>query len=278
MLLSYLAVRKIQLPFETLNEFADTSKYKLLVGKGTAHLDQFKHSHIPLFKKVWKDQIEPYENHLPLYVDLDKAILDDPQSAAYSEIGIQYGEAYLTCKIVDTGVPVSKNKLAWAISKGSPFNAAITYNFLMMKEIGVIQRFSKAYQPKTQVCPDLSGRPLTMNQCASTFIILAIGVFVCIVFLCLEGLVTAKWIGCNISLKRKYKNCTGNSLKIKSSGRKSILSAKTDWMAREKERNIDFLVKENIEMKKRICELMSENFSLKAGPNYQPKNNNLRHS
>ena len=200
MLLSYLAVRKIQLPFKTLSDLAETSKYKLFVGQGTAHLDQFKHSNTPLFKRIWKDKIEPHANDLPLYVDLEKAILDDPHSAAYSEVGIQYGEAYLSCKIITTGAPVSNNKLAWAIPKESPLAETIGYNFKKIKEIGVIQRFSTAYLPPTQVCPNLSGRPLTMNQCISAFIILAIGFIACIILVCLEGFIPARWMRWNNNL------------------------------------------------------------------------------
>ena len=40
--------------------------YQLLIGKGTSQLDQFRHSTNPVYKKIWKDKLEPHIDELPL--------------------------------------------------------------------------------------------------------------------------------------------------------------------------------------------------------------------
>ena len=186
MLISYLAVKKTELPFQTLNELAEMPKYKLVVGAGTEHFDRFKYSNNSLYQKLWKEKIEPYADNLPSYTDLAKVVNNEPYTVAYSEDGARYDEAYSSCKIIDTGVTVSSSKLAWAVEKNSPFYDALNYNIKSLQEIGVIQRNDKTYKPHDQVCPDLSGKPLAMNQCISAFLILIGGFLICALVFGLE--------------------------------------------------------------------------------------------
>ena len=39
---------------------------QLLIGRGTSHLDQFRHSNNPVYKKIWRDKVEPFIHELPL--------------------------------------------------------------------------------------------------------------------------------------------------------------------------------------------------------------------
>ena len=68
----------------------------------------------------------------------------------------------------------------------SPFYDALDYNIKSLQEIGVIQRNDKTYKPHDQVCPDLSGKPLAMNQCISAFLILIGGFLICVLVFGLE--------------------------------------------------------------------------------------------
>ena len=52
MLSAYLNVRITQLPINTLSDLLDNPNYKLIMGRGTAHVDQFQNSTNPLYIKL----------------------------------------------------------------------------------------------------------------------------------------------------------------------------------------------------------------------------------
>ena len=174
-LVSYLAVRKTHLPFKNLKELANHPKYKVIVGQGSIHLDQFRYSNDPIQKKIWKEKIEPYESALPLYEDLVKYMINDQNLVAYAESGIRQYESYINCEIINIA-PVYSVQLAWAMQKHSPFYLAFNHYIRRLKEIGAIQRYDKRYEIKDQWCPDYSGKPLSINQCITAFNVLVVGV------------------------------------------------------------------------------------------------------
>ena len=81
-------------------------------------------------------------------------------------------EPYLSCAVVDTGVPYFAVAFAYAIQKNSPFYAAFHYHISKLIEIGTIQKSIEANEGEGQVCPDYSGKPLSAGQCFTAFIIL----------------------------------------------------------------------------------------------------------
>ena len=193
-LFSHLAVRKTNLPFKNLNELTKDSRYKVLVGKGSIHVDVFKYSNDPDKKIIWKEKIEPYVDELPLYEDLVKTVLNHRYSVIYAESGIRQHQAYINCTIIDIGTPVQTSQLAWAVEKRSHFYGTFRYHLTKLKEIGAVHRYYKTYEIQHQLCPDYSGNPLSVKQCITAFNVLITGVLLCLLWLLLEILTPRKWM------------------------------------------------------------------------------------
>ena len=194
MLISFLAVKKTYLPFQNLKELADSSSYKLKVGRGLVHLDRFRYSNDPSHASIWKRQIEPNLNDLPLYKDLVPTILDNPSYLMYADgLGVRQTQAYLDCKIVNILGPLHKSQLAWIVPKNSPYLEIFRHHLQQLKENGIVERYYKMYVVGDQVCPDLSGKPLSLKQCISAFLVLAPGIFLSITWFLLETFSPPKW-------------------------------------------------------------------------------------
>ena len=82
-IMSHLAVRRSDLPFENLKELAGNPEFKLIVPRGTSLLDFFKYSKDPVYMKMWKENLEPFLDELPLYEEMESSILNDPYTVAY---------------------------------------------------------------------------------------------------------------------------------------------------------------------------------------------------
>ena len=206
MLISYLAVRKTQLPFVTLADLVARDDFKLLVGKGTAHVDHFKYSANELHKMIWRDKIEPYVNSLSLYKDLPDEILKDPSSVAFYDNAMTYKNSFIDCKIVDTGVTINTFQYAWTIPKNSPFTKVFEYHIRKLQETGLTHRYYQDYKPDDQHCQDLSGMPLAMNQSINVFLILTIGILGSMITLVCEHLGLPLWLNSIIENVPMWKN------------------------------------------------------------------------
>lgn len=194
MLISFLAVKKTYLPFQNLKELADSSSYQLKVGRGLVHLDRFRYSNDPSHENIWKRQIEPHTNDLPLYKDLVPTILDNPSYLMYADgLGVRQNQAYLDCKIVNILGPLHKSQLAWIVPKNSPYLEIFRYHLQQLKENGIVERYYKMYVVGDQVCPDLSGKPLSLKQCISAFLVFAPGIIFSITWFLLETFSPPKW-------------------------------------------------------------------------------------
>ena len=117
--------------------------------------------------------------------ELIKMILQNPNAAAFTEMSLKYDESFISCQILNTGNSIKylPSKYAFPIKKNSPFYDAFAYHITKMKETGMVQRLFQLYDVQDQRCPDLSGMPLSSNQCCTAFGILAFGVCLTILWL-----------------------------------------------------------------------------------------------
>ena len=117
--------------------------------------------------------------------ELIKMILQNPNAAAFTEMSLKYDESFISCQILNTGniIKYFPSKYAFPIKKNSPFYQAFVYHITKMKETGRLQRLFKLYEVHDQVCPDLSGMPLSSKQCFTAFGILALGLGLSILWL-----------------------------------------------------------------------------------------------
>ena len=65
MLISYLATRKIVLPFNNIPELVSKSSFRIALSPGSSYEDAFKTSIDPDWMVAWTDRIQPF---LPDYV------------------------------------------------------------------------------------------------------------------------------------------------------------------------------------------------------------------
>ena len=66
-------------------------------------------------------------------------------------------------------------KIAYAMKKDSPFYWAFNYHINQMKESGTFKKIENSYSGEGQVCADVSGKPLDMNQCFTAFFVMGVG-------------------------------------------------------------------------------------------------------
>ena len=68
MLISYLARRTINLPFNGIPTLITKSDFKIAVIPGSSYEDAFKTATDPFWQKAWTDRIEPYlDDYEPYY-------------------------------------------------------------------------------------------------------------------------------------------------------------------------------------------------------------------
>ena len=68
MLISYLARRVINVPFDGISTLVTTTDFKITLMPGTSIEDSFKTSTDPLWQKAWTDRIEPFlDEYKPYY-------------------------------------------------------------------------------------------------------------------------------------------------------------------------------------------------------------------
>ena len=204
-LISYLVVRKPELPSTTLDELAEQSEYRLLISKGTVHIDRFRHSKNPSHAKIWKNQIEPYLDELPSYLDMVDALLKDQTLMMYEEDGAKHHPAYHECRFIDTGVSIYTSQLAWAVPKNSTFKQSLSHRIKRLKEIGIIRRFFRKYQPQIQRCSDNNGKAISIKQCITPFFILLAGMAGSLLLVVIENSIPFHWVNrFHIFIKDKF--------------------------------------------------------------------------
>ena len=66
-MISHLATKVIQLPFDGVASLIDKSNFRIAVWPGTSLEDAFKLSNDPAFKKAWTERIEPFLGYYQKY-------------------------------------------------------------------------------------------------------------------------------------------------------------------------------------------------------------------
>ena len=68
MLISYLAKRVINIPFNDVSTLVTKTDFKITVRQGTSYEDAFKTATDPFWQKAWIDRVEPFlQDYRPYY-------------------------------------------------------------------------------------------------------------------------------------------------------------------------------------------------------------------
>ena len=92
MLISYLATRKIVLPFNSVEELVKKSDYKIAIIPGTNAENVFKYSSDETWQKAWNERIEPYlQNYAGIkkFQDIMKFPMEDSKIAVFDKFAFQ---------------------------------------------------------------------------------------------------------------------------------------------------------------------------------------------
>ena len=85
MLISYLATRKIVLPFNNIPELVSKSSFRIALTTGSSYEDAFKTSRDPDWMVAWTDRIQPYlEDYVGDTEYRLNLIMTDPTTALYA--------------------------------------------------------------------------------------------------------------------------------------------------------------------------------------------------
>ena len=76
--------------------------------------------------------------------------------------------------------------LSWAFQKNSPFLGLFNHFLIKMRDEGTLQKIIKSYLPPRQICPNYSGKPLTMRGCFTAFFIIIFGLSLAMISLVIE--------------------------------------------------------------------------------------------
>ena len=68
-----------------------------------------------------------------------------------------------------------KKSIAWAFPKKSPYLNIFNFYFQEFKERGIWGNIEEKYKTLTQVCPDLSGKPIDFQSCFTAFLAMFVG-------------------------------------------------------------------------------------------------------
>ena len=91
-MISYLATRKIVLPFNNVEELVKTSNYKIALVPGTNAENVFRYSSDKWWQQAWSERIEPYlQNYAGLkkFQDIMKFPMEDSEIAVFDKFAFQ---------------------------------------------------------------------------------------------------------------------------------------------------------------------------------------------
>ena len=189
-LIAYMSAKKIDLPFRSLEEFSEKPEFKLIVGKGTVHVDTFRYSKDPIHSKIWKEKMMPYFDDLPLYEKLVETVINDPYSVTFTDSSVEMTKEFLNCEMVKVGLPIRTSHLAFAVQKKSPLYIKFRDQIKRLKESGLVRRYIQRYNMESQKCESYSGKSVSIHQCVTMFQILLSGVIISFFWLLAEFVIS----------------------------------------------------------------------------------------
>ena len=90
MLISYLATRKIVLPFKSVEELIKMSDFRIALNPGSNAEDSFKFSTNPIWQTAWKERIEPdLQDYFGFYAEMMKFPIENTNIALYDDFFTQ---------------------------------------------------------------------------------------------------------------------------------------------------------------------------------------------
>ena len=177
MLISYLATRKIVLPFTNMEELISKTSFKVAVMPGTSYEDTFKYATEGSWQTAWNERIQPYlDDYKDNGGNMIQYSANDPNIALYDNFfsSSAFG-AYTNCDVIAIPGKYNFKPYAYGFQKHSPYLGLFNYYLKEMREKGALKKILKKWESPGQACPDMSGQPLGFESCFTAFLALLIG-------------------------------------------------------------------------------------------------------
>ncbi|KAJ4432545.1 hypothetical protein ANN_21168, partial [Periplaneta americana] len=191
--ISYLTVRRTELPFNDFQGLLRQGSYKLGVLAGSARIDFFKKSKIPALKDIYKHLIFPDITKLPRSdtEGLHRICSSDKYSYLVSDVTLRGLARHIPCKIV--GVPQAYYSItaSMIIRKSSPYKKLFNYHVQEIKRAGILTRIEEnAWPPKYVEIIEDPPSSVPLETVMIFFVVLVTGISVSILILLIEFLLT----------------------------------------------------------------------------------------
>ena len=79
-----------------------------------------------------------------------------------------------------------KKAIAWAFPKKSPYLHIFNFYIQKFKGNGIWKSIEERHNKPSQVCPDLSGKPIAFESCFTAFLALLVGMILSILIILIE--------------------------------------------------------------------------------------------
>ena len=101
-------------------------------------------------------------------------------------LSIRTSKEYQDCLIVATEGKYFKQPYGWPFPKFSPFLDIFNFYINEFIQTGSWDAITNKYEPKPQICPDKSGKPIEFSNCFTAFLILIVGAALALLLFGLE--------------------------------------------------------------------------------------------
>lgn len=187
--ISFLAVRRHDLPFTDFSGLVADGTYKLGVLSGSARVDFFKKSKINALNEVYRKLIYPGINNLPSSDSegLQRICRTEKYSYVISQTTLRGLARSIPCNIV--GVPQAYYTItaSMIISKSSPYRRILNYYVQEIKRTGILTRIEdNAWPQKYSEILEEPPSSVTLETVTVFFVILLTGVIASVFVLAVE--------------------------------------------------------------------------------------------
>ena len=93
---------------------------------------------------------------------------------------------YKECEIIALPRKYEAKPYGFAFQTNSPYLQLFNYYINRLRENGILERASKAFEPEPQECPDIRGKALGFENCSGAFLVMMIGFGIAILTLGIE--------------------------------------------------------------------------------------------
>ncbi|KAK2152669.1 hypothetical protein LSH36_322g05030 [Paralvinella palmiformis] len=189
-LIAVLAVPKLTLPVNTLQDLANQNFYKYGVVADTAIYSMIKLSASKLYKKMWRNSVQNKENLVMSHIEGLQRVTND-NYIYLGELGGVAPVVYNNCIYAVGREEFFPSSFAFVFPEKSPYLPFINKKMIALIENGIIEKWKTEYYPRDMCSLQANGHssdPASIRDTQGAFFLLCFGVVIALLLLLVEGL------------------------------------------------------------------------------------------